>query len=127
MGEDIVMKKFQLIICLLFASCTICACNIPKENTPKQVEEYEILSVSKYLQNETNGFGGIINTEIYYSFSYIDSDGKVIDEFGFPTWLVEVGDSDKYVKSENILYLTEETLKSIELKTKRWNDEKDRL
>lgn len=85
------------------------------------------MSVSKYLQNETNGFGGIISTEIYYSFSYIDSDGKVIDEFGFPTWLVEVGDSDKYVKSENILYLTEETLKSIELKTKRWSDEKDRL
>lgn len=111
-------KKYQLIMLLIIMSCVLCSCNDPKKNIPKpQVEEYEILSVSKYLQNETNGFGGIIDAEIYYFFSYINSDGKVIDEFEFPTWLVKVGDKDKYVKSENILYLTEETLKSIKLKS----------
>ena len=34
--------------------------------------EYEVCSVMEYIENETNGYGGILNTYSCYSFTYIE-------------------------------------------------------
>lgn len=82
-----------------------------------RVERYEIASVCRYVRTTTNSLGGIINTEIRYSFAYI-KDGKTYwEDIGFND--VVVGKRDLYVINNNshgerTLYLTQETLNNID-------------
>ena len=87
------------------------------------IYEYEILSVSQYVKNVTNGFGGVVRTEVCYTFCYLD-EGTLnqVDDFShFENGLTKlvIGDSDKYIVDTNgadtyrYLQLTEETLKNI--------------
>ena len=85
------------------------------------IYKYEIVSVSKYIKNETNNFGGITDTETCYSFTYLDNKGKThhIDDFyhtDYGLWKVTVGDKNLYIVNNNgeitrTLQLTEETYK----------------
>lgn len=119
MGKKVLI---MLINCMLF----LFGCS-PNEEFKKEITyEYEIVSVNQYVQNETNNFGGIIDTDIYYTFTYIDKNGKLeqVDEFEKKLHTdIRIGDSNKYIVKENtnddyneILYLTKETLNNIKLK-----------
>ena len=84
----------------------------------EQIITYEVVSVYKYVRNETNGMGGIVDTDICYNFSYISGDELChVEEFiHYDEGLtkVTIGDSDCYIVNkytdEKYLQLTKETL-----------------
>lgn len=83
------------------------------------VFKYEVLNISKYVKTKTNGFGGIISTEIRYQFSYIDDNGQLKHVDSFPSSLVKIGDNNEFVYNKNngggqSLVLTKETLNNIQ-------------
>lgn len=91
-----------------------------KENN---ILRYEVISVSKYIKNTTNRFGGIVDTEVCYTFQYLDNGvlKNVTDfthhEHGLSK--VIIGDTDMYIIDNNsldqyrYLQLSEETLKKL--------------
>jgi len=119
------LKKIRNIIAVfivatvLLISFTSCA---QTEDVPyeERIKTYEVVSVYKYVRNTTNNFGGIMRTEICYSFSYLDGDAlKHIDDFeqgGYGN-SVTIGDRDVYIFDPKTgfgtLQLTKETLKSL--------------
>jgi hypothetical protein len=90
-----------------------------------KIHTYEVLSVNQYVRTETNRYGGVMDTDICYTFTYLDSDGtlKSVQDFeniGSNSMQVTVGDKDVYIVNENsdggkTLQLTKETLSKIQL------------
>lgn len=97
------------------------AASVPYED---RYNFYEVVAVDKYVRNETNAFGAVLDTEICYSFSYVSGD-KVyhIDKFihydGGLTKVI-IGDRDCYMVNkytdERYLQLTKETFKLLSWK-----------
>lgn len=89
------------------------------------IHRYDVVSVNKYVRTETNQFGGVVDTDICYTFEYIDGAGnlKHIDDFEhleYGLTKVVVGDSNQYIIDTNgedvrYLQLTKETLQNIQL------------
>ena len=87
------------------------------------IHEYELISVSQYVKNVTNGFGGVVRTEVCYTFCYLDNGVlKQVDDFShleYGLTKLIIGDKDMYIIDTNgaddyrYLQLTEETLKNI--------------
>ena len=87
------------------------------------IHRYEIISVSQYVKNVTNGFGGVVRTEVCYTFCYLDNGVlKQVDDFShleYGLTKLVIGDKDMYIIDTNgaddykYLQLTEETLKNI--------------
>lgn len=82
--------------------------------------EYEVVSVYQYLETDTNQFGGVINQEVAYCFTYIGKDGQLHKFDGFThteygIWKLHIGKKNKYVTkgSEKHLYLTKETFNNL--------------
>jgi hypothetical protein len=85
---------------------------------------YEVVGVSKYVRVETNSRGGIMDTDICYTFQYIDANGELkhVDDFEhleYGLTKVVIGDTDAYIVNTNgedirTLQLTKETLKNIQ-------------
>lgn len=88
-----------------------------------RTHEYQVTSVCQYIETRTNNFGGIIDQELKYCFTYIGDDGQLHQFNGFEheesgSWKVCIGDENKYVVKEGFdtyrwLYLTEETLRNM--------------
>ena len=88
------------------------------------VHTYEVVGVSKYVRVKTNSRGGIMETDICYTFQYIDADGELkhVDNFEhleYGLTKVVLGDTDAYIINTNgedtrTLQLTKETLKNIQ-------------
>ena len=87
-----------------------------------RIQRYEVVSVHKYTKNTTNNFGGIIRTEVCYSFTYVSGDKLCsVDDFKhleYGLTKVTIGDSDLYIINNNgettsTLQLTKETLANI--------------
>ena len=89
----------------------------------KNIHKYEIISVSQYVKNVTNKLGGVVRTEVCYTFCYLENGVlQQVDDFTHLenglTQLV-IGDSNMYIVDANgantyrYLQLTEETLKNI--------------
>jgi hypothetical protein len=87
-----------------------------------RIQRYEVVSVHKYTKNITNKFGGIIGTEVCYSFTYVGGDQLYsVDDFRhleYGLTKVTIGDSDLYIVNNNgettrTLQLTKETLANI--------------
>ena len=89
-----------------------------------QKVRHDIVSVNQYIVTETNRFGGIRDTYVAYTFSYVDEKGNLhqIDNFvhydsGYTQ--IQIGDRDQYVIDEyegkKYLILTEETLARIQI------------
>ena len=125
----ILNKKKYLIFLLSFIILIIGAgCSNKNENKQIIIKKYEVVSVNQYIKNETNKFGGIENTNIYYTFTYIDDNNDLvqIDEFSkryIGKKDIRLGNKNEYVIKENcnddyvnILYLTKETLNNLKLK-----------
>lgn len=89
-----------------------------------RIERYEVLSVHKYVRVETNNFGGIIDTDICYSFTYLCG-GSLKEENGFEhlehgLTKVTIGDSNMYIVNKNgettrTLQLTKETIANLQM------------
>ncbi len=119
------MEKKKIIIIMISYVLFLSGCSNNKESKKETINEYEIVSVNQYVQNKTNNFGGIIDTDIYYTFIYIDNENRLeqVDKFEKrPHTDIRIGNSNKYVIKENtyekyskILYLTKETLNNIKL------------
>ena len=84
---------------------------------------YDVVSVSKYVKPVTNGFGGVIRTEICYEFNYMDGSSlKHMNDFQhleYGLTKVTIGDSNKYIidtNGEDIKYLqlTKETFENMQ-------------
>ena len=119
-----------ITFCCLFTmpSCTSNGTNNKIKYNDKT--EYEVCSVMEYIENETNGYGGILNTYSCYSFTYIDDNGDIqtIDNFrnnpyGY-THLKKTSKSNKYVidGSHKYLYLTKETLNGLSSSNSKKNN-----
>ena len=90
------------------------------------ISRYEVVHAAQYVRTETNQFGGVTDTDICYTFQYLQGDTlKSVDGFEhleYGLTKVIVGDSDMYIIDRNgvdeyrYLQLTKETLKNIELK-----------
>jgi hypothetical protein len=90
----------------------------------KYIQRYEIVNIHKYILPKTNGYGGVIGSEICYTFQYVNGDElKTISDFRdlkYGLTRVIIGDKNMYIIDDfNLdtycyLQLTEETLKSLE-------------
>ena len=90
------------------------------------ITEYEVVSVFRYIENRTNQFGGVTDTNICYAFEYVDASGKLYSVDGFENLeygltKVVIGDKNVYIIDKNgeehrYLQLTKETLSEIENK-----------
>lgn len=62
------------------------ACEIKDEQVTTQ--EFELVYFYIEYRNVTNGFGGIVGTNKYLHYGYIDANSKVIfDEIFFSSWI----------------------------------------
>lgn len=86
-----------------------------------RIQRYEVVSVHKYTKDITNNFGGVIRTEVCYSFTYISEDKLYsVDDFqhfDYGLTKVIIGDNDLYIINNNettrTLQLTKETFANI--------------
>jgi hypothetical protein len=88
------------------------------------IHTYEVIGVSKYVRVETNSRGGVMDTDICYTFEYIDGNGDLKHVEGFEhleygLTKVVLGETDAYIVNTNgedtrTLQLTKETLKNIQ-------------
>lgn len=130
------MRKFldeilTVVICLLILFVLGLAGYNSKPMTEEErtayeasrTHEYQVTSVCQYIKTRTNNFGGIIDQELEYYFTYIGDDGQLHQFSGFKheecgLWKVCIGDKNKYVVKDGFdtygwLYLTEETLRNM--------------
>ena len=87
------------------------------------IEHYEVLGVHKYTRTNTNQFGGVVSTNICYSFTYLNN-GVLCSEDNFhPTeyglYRLTIGDDNLYIINHNgetthMLQLTRETLENMQ-------------
>lgn len=121
------MKKYILGILIILMLC-LTGCNFEPMTEEEQAayeasrtHEYKVISVYQYIETQTNRFGGVIDQELNYCFTYIDGDGQLHQFDGFNhteygLWKLCIGNENKYVVKEKgfdtyrWLYLTEETL-----------------
>lgn len=90
-----------------------------------RIYRYEVVGVSQYVRNQTNNFGGIIDTDICYAFQYLDGNTlKTIEGFEhleYGLTKIVVGDSNMYIVDTNgiddyrYLQLTKETLQNLKV------------
>ena len=93
------------------------------------IHRYEVVGVSQYVRNQTNNFGGIIDTDICYAFQYLDGNNlKTVENFEhleYGLTKIIVGDSNMYIVDTNgiddyrYLQLTKETLQNIKVGEKQ--------
>ncbi len=87
------------------------------------IHKYPLCSVTQYIKTVTNRFGGVIDTDLCYAFTYLDGGNnlRTVDDFQhFDYGLTKVitGEENMYMEDtygETVRYLvlTPETLKSI--------------
>ena len=74
-----------LLVFLLIASVfTMVACDSDSTEDLVTTKEFELVSCYIEYRNKTNNFGGILRTDEYLHYGYVDDNGKVIfDELRF--------------------------------------------
>jgi hypothetical protein len=114
-----------VVIALVLLITTLCIAivgdDVKKDIPPyeERIETYEVVSVYKYIVNDTNSYGGVIGTHVCYSFSYLDGETLKHEEkfrhVDKGLTQVTIGDKDIYIvdpyTNEKYLQLTSETLK----------------
>ena len=119
-------NKLIAALALMMVTFALTACSQQEKKPVDRYayqEVYEVVSVYQYVEQETNQFGGVKDTEICYKFDYIDKDGMLRSVDGFKnleygTEKVQISnDYDKYVIDgyDNVIYLclTKETMAKI--------------
>lgn len=121
-------KTIGLIIVALFFTVCIVSCATAEPLTEEEkaqleqerlarIHTYEVVSVYKYVRQQTNNFGGVTSTDICYNFQWIDGNGNLQTEdmINLNGGLTHVclGESDVYVVDGNnnhrYLYLCKDT------------------
>lgn len=115
------MKRKSLLLLILLAAFMLTSCSSPPAKE-KEVLEYKVVSVYQYVEQETNNFGGVEDTEVCYKFDYIDGENNLYTIQGFSnleygTQKVQLSNKefDYYFeyRGTEYLYLTEETLSKL--------------
>lgn len=106
----------KIILSVLVTSLlliVLCSCN---DTEVPSSDSYEVLSVTAFVEVETNGMGGVFGQWIAYNVNYVDADGNVkIVQFSPDNnyrHTLAIGTSNKLeITSENhyTLYLTRDT------------------
>lgn len=79
-------RRGMLVLLIVISLFTLVACN--KKNEQVTTQEFELVSCYIEYKNVTNGFGGIVRTDEYLHYGYIDANSKVIfDEMSFGSWI----------------------------------------
>ena len=106
-------RVITLAILTILSLFILCSCN--DAEVPSS-DSYEVLSVTAFVEVETNGFGAVFSQWIAYNVNYVDADGNVkivqISPDNSYNHTLAVGTSDKLeITSENhyTLYLTRDT------------------
>ena len=88
-----------------------------QEEYNKKVIRFEVLNLSQYVHNVTNGFGGIVRTEIKYTFSYINENGQLVHMDSWDPANVKIGTKTNLIYDKNngstTLVIDKETLNNI--------------
>ena len=108
------MKKVILSVIILgMLLILLCSCN---DTEVPSSDSYEVLSVTAFVEVETNGMGGVFGQWIAYNVNYVDANGNVkivqISPDNSYNHALAIGTSDKLeITSENhyTLYLTRNT------------------
>lgn len=115
------MKHKSLLLLILLATFILTSCSSPPVKE-KEVLEYKVVSVYQYVEQETNNFGGVEDTEVCYKFDYIDGENNLYTIQGFSnleygTQKVQLSNKefDYYFEYRGTSYLclTEETLSKL--------------
>lgn len=123
------------LILLMFSAMILTGCgnnNLSDNSTTEEIiayensitREYEVVSVSQYLDTKTNTFGMITEQELKFEFTYIDELGQLItydsfEDTEYGLTCVCVGEENKYVVKDfgvnvyRTLYVTENDLKYV--------------
>ena len=76
------IRSLLLVFLLIVSMFSIVACDNKEDVVTTQ--EFELVSCYIEYRNETNWMGGIIKTEEYFHYGYVDDNGQVIfDEMYF--------------------------------------------
>ena len=76
------IRSLLLVFLLLVSMFSLVACDNSEDVVTTQ--EFELVSCYIEYRNETNWMGGIIKTEEYFHYGYVDDNGQVIfDEMYF--------------------------------------------
>lgn len=120
------MRKLFILLMVTVSLLTVfTGCSDYQIDEVRKVSEYEVVSVFQYAEARTNRFGGVTGTSIYYSFNYLDNDGKIktvndFENLEYGLTKICLGDSDRYVIEQRAfdtyqyLYLTRNTLERIQ-------------
>lgn len=107
--KKVILSVFILSLLLIL----LCSCN---DTEVPSSDSYEVLSVTAFVEVETNGLGGVFGQWIAYNVNYVDADGNVkivqISPDNNYRHTLAMGTSDKLeITSENhyTLYLTRNT------------------
>ena len=107
------MRKIVLSVLIISLLLIIlCGCN---DTEVPSSDSYEVLSVTAFVEVETNGFGAVFDQWIVYNVNYLDNQGDVQSITINPNkynHALAIGTSDKLeITSENhyTLYLTRHT------------------
>lgn len=123
--EDVFITVVLPLISLLLILCFGLAYeNSSVDSVNTNTQEYEVLSVYKYSRQITNNLGGVVRTDVCFSFDYIDEDGNVVTVDGFQNLehgltKVHLGNRNKYIVYEKgidtyrDLYLTKDTFREL--------------
>ncbi len=121
--------RTKAAVLLALLAMLLCGCEqeqLTKEELAARraacISEYEVCSVMQYAETKTNQFGGVVDTDVCYAFTYIDDDGALKSVEGFQHFdhgltKVCLSDMDKYVTDSmtdaRTLYLSRETLEKL--------------
>ena len=106
-------RIIALIILTILSLFILCSCC--NDTEVPSLDSYEVLSVTAFVEVETNGFGAVFDQWVVYSVNYIDNQGDVQSITINPNkynHALAIGTSDKLeITSENhyTLYLTRNT------------------
>mgnify|MGYP006874687776 CR=1 FL=1 len=96
-----------------FALFEVVEWNQKQQEYESRIRRYEVVGVHKYLKTTTNNFGGVIRTDVCYTFTYL-AGGVLYSVEGFDHNRIIIGNTDMYIINNNngtqTLQLTKETL-----------------
>ena len=105
-----IIALITLAVLSLFILCSCC-----NDTEVSSSDSYEVLSVTTFVEVETNGFGAVFNQWVTYNVNYLDNQGNVQSIDINPNkynHALAIGTSDRLeITSENhyTLYLTRDT------------------
>lgn len=73
-------KRRNIVACIVLGAMLgmlLTACQAPKNvQLEDQTKTYNVISVSQFVQTDTNTYGGVLDQNLAYYVTYVDADGN---------------------------------------------------